>query len=483
MPAIPATNEPTRWPTAGLPSSSSRGAPGHGFRALDIQGHGKALPPGLSGNSYIGGMALNKLHTWVAVVGIVTVGAAAWWWQREGGPQRKEMTATPAGARAPAAGAPARGGPGGGGPAMVEVGKVEAVRIEDDAQAVGSLRAVQTVIVRPEVSGRVVRLGFADGARVRKGQLLVQLDNTLQEAQLKQALAQASIARTNLQRSRELQAENFVSQSAVDQNAAALQVAEAQVALARAQLSKLAILAPFDGVVGIRSVALGDYVKDGADLVSLEDRSRMWVDFRLPERFVGRTKVGQPVHVTLDAMPGREFAGTVEALDALVDANGRSLLVRAGIERPGSELKSGMFARARIVFAVRERALMVPEEALVPQGGKQFVIKAVPGAGASPPTASAANGLADGGGPLLVSQRLEAKLGVRQAGKVEILEGLAPGDLIVTAGQERLMRGDALPLRVIDLDKPTGASRSSRPPAPGGAASGNSAAPRLGAPA
>ncbi len=419
---------------------------------------------------------MKKLHTVVAVVGIVAVGAAAWWWQRGGAVvERKEVNAA-AGTAAPGAGTAARGqGAAPGGPAAVEVGKVEVLRIEDDAQAVGSLRAVQNIILRPEVSGRITRLGFTDGGRVKKGQLLVQLDNTLQVAQLKQAQAQSNIARTNLQRSRELQAQNFVSQSAVDQNAAALEVAEAQVSLARAQLSRLAIMAPFDGIVGIRSVALGDYVKDGADLVSLEDRSRMWVDFRLPERFVGQTKVGQVVQVSLDAMPGQTFAGKVEALDALVDANGRSLLVRARVEQPGAELKSGMFARARVVFAVRERALMVPEEALVPQGGKQYLIKAVPAPGAA---ASAA--ASNGAGPALVSQRLEAKLGVRQAGKVEILEGLSPGDLIVTAGQARVMRGDALPLRVIDIDKPQPAGKpAGSASAPAGAAS----VARAGAPA
>jgi membrane fusion protein, multidrug efflux system len=422
-------------------------------------------------------MAMKKLHTVVAVVGIVAIGAAAWWWQRGGAAvERKEVNAA-AGTAAPDASGAARGQSAApGGPAAVEVGKVEVLRIEDDAQAVGSLRAVQNIILRPEVSGRITRLGFTDGGRVKKGQLLVQLDNTLQVAQLKQAQAQSNIARTNLQRSRELQSQNFVSQSAVDQNAAALEVAEAQVSLARAQLSRLAIMAPFDGIVGIRSVALGDYVKDGADLVSLEDRSRMWVDFRLPERFVGQTKVGQVVQVSLDAMPGQTFAGKVEALDALVDANGRSLLVRARVDQPGAELKSGMFARARVVFAVRERALMVPEEALVPQAGKQYLIKAVPAPGAAASSAAAGNGA----GPALVSQRLEAKLGVRQAGKVEILEGLSAGDLIVTAGQARVMRGDALPLQVIDIDK---MQQARKPPGAASAPAGNASAPRAGAPA
>jgi membrane fusion protein, multidrug efflux system len=424
-------------------------------------------------------MALKKMHTWVAIGALLVIGAAAWWWQRGGGGvERKDAT----GAAAPATGASAArgaaGGPGGAGgpgsgPAAVEVAKVQVQRIEDDAQAVGSLRAVQTVMVRPEVSGRVVRLGFTDGGRVRKGQLLVQLDNTLQDAQLKQAQAQANIARTNLQRSRELVAQNFVSQSAVDQNLAALEVAEAQVALARAQLSRLAITAPFDGVIGIRSIALGDYVKDGADMVSLEDRSRMWVDFRLPERYVGRAAVGQTVQVTLDALPGQSLSGKIEALNALVDADGRSLLVRARIEQPDAMLKSGMFARARVVFAVRERALLVPEEALVPQAGKQFVFKAVPAAGGA-----ASAPLANGAAPSLVSQRLEAKLGVRLAGRVEILEGLSANDMVVTAGQARLARGDGVPLRVIDLDKPPG-----RPAGGASAPAGGASAPRAGAPA
>jgi membrane fusion protein (multidrug efflux system) len=412
-------------------------------------------------------MALKKLHTWVAVLGIAAVAAAAWWFQNKSKPAAAPAQGAAVGA---APGAPAAGG-GAGGAAAVEVGRAEALRIEDDASAVGTVRAVQAVMLRPEVSGRVVRIGFRDGQRVRRGQLLVQLDDQLQRAQLQQAEAQAAIARTNLQRSRELLAQNFVSQSAVDQNAAALDVAMAQVALAKAQLVRLAIHAPFDGVAGISAVDVGDYLKDGADIVSLEDRSSLWVDFRLPERYIGLTKPGLPVRFTLDALPGQGFDGRVEALDSLIDANGRSLLVRARIDKPTAVLTSGMFARARIVFAVREQAVMVPEEALVPIGGKQYVYKAVDG----PP-----NGAADlARPPAKVSQRLEARLGVRQAGKVEILEGVAAGDLVVTAGHQRLLRGEALPLRIIDLAK-AGEAGGGKAPAgagkPGGAASAARAA-------
>ncbi len=380
----------------------------------------------------------------LAVVGIAVAGAAAWWWQNA--PARAQAVAHAA-PGASSAGPSAPGGPGG--PAPVEVARAEAMTLTDDVSAVGSLKASQGVMLRPEVSGRIAQLGFADGARVRRGQLLVQLDDTLQRAQLQQAEAQASIARTNLQRSKELLGQGFVSQSAVDQNGAALQVAEAQVALAQAQLARMKVLAPFDGTAGLRQVDVGDYVKDGADIVNIEDLSALTVQFALPERNIDRLRPGQAVEVTLDALPGRSFKGRVKALDSQVDANGRALQVLAQVENPGALLKPGMFARSRVVFSVREGAVLVPEEALVPMGSRQMIFK----------VATAADGKK-------TSQRLEARIGLRLPGKVEILEGLKPGDTVVTAGHARLLRGDAVPLRVIDLASPAGP----RPSAPSASA-------------
>jgi len=409
-------------------------------------------------------MAQKKIYTVIAVLGLATAGVAAWWWQnmRPAPP----VAAAPAQPGGPSAGArPAGGPPGAGGPAAVEVGRVEVATLVDDVQAVGSLRSRQGVVLRPEVSGRIARLGFTDGQRVQRGQVLVQLDDTLQQAQLQQAEAQASIARTNLQRSRELLAQNFVSQSAVDQNAANLQVAESQVALARAQLARMKVLAPFDATAGIRSVDVGDYVKDGADIVRVDDLSQVSVEFRLPERYVGRVRAGLPVEVTLDALPDRVFAGRVEALDSQVGADGRALLVRARIDNPGAMLKPGMFARTRIVMSSRENALLVPEEALVPQGATQLLYRVVDGA--------------DG----KVAQRLEAKIGLRQPGRVEILEGLQAGDLVVTAGHARL-RGQATPVRVIDISRPATAPRPAAAQASAPAAGASGAKPvRNGAPA
>ena len=393
---------------------------------------------------------MKKLQALLAVVGLGLALAGAWWLQTRSAAgallaqagSGAPVAASAAGAGRPPAG-PGTGGPaaGGGGPVAVEVGKVSRMRLASDATAVGSLRSNQGVMMRPEVSGRIVKLGFADGQRVQRGQLLAQLDDTLQQAQLRQAEAQAGIARTNLQRSRELLAQAFVSQSAVDQNAAALEVAQAQVALAQAQLVRMRVLAPFDGVVGLRSVNIGDYVKDGADLVNIEDNSSVWVDFRLPERYLGQLKAGQVVDLAIDAVPGPTYKARVVALDSQLDANGRSVLVRSRLANVDGKLRSGMFARARVVFSVREAALVVPEEALVPLGDKQFIVKLVAGSQG------------------LVSQRVPAQIGQRADGKVELLAGVAEGDTVVLAGQGRLMRADGVPVRVVDIDRPAGAPR------------------------
>jgi membrane fusion protein (multidrug efflux system) len=416
---------------------------------------------------------------------------------------------------------------------------------------------------------------------VRKGQLLVQLDDTLQRAEIKQAKAQVSIALANYKRNQELVAQSFVAQRVLEESSANLQVAEAQLALSCARLSRMAIVAPFDGTVGIRNVNLGDYVKDGADLINLEDISTMYVDFRMPERFQNKLKLRQTVEMQLDSMPGRVFKATVEAIDPLLDVNGRSVGVRAvmpnsqgeamlptgggrpaaqgagtGASRPAGSasapragegrfeasvrtrgaggasragrtggapglepgqvgpaapmvdpdgcptqivatpagtaatqrvgrpvavpggglaagggagnprpLRPGMFARVTTVFAVKDMALTVPEEAIVPQGGRQFVIKvvepsAVPGAAGRPLPPDTK----------FVSLRQEVKLGARQLGKVEITEGVAEGETVVVAGQQRLQR-DGSPLRIVELGRPPqGAAPATTPSVPASAA-------------
>jgi membrane fusion protein (multidrug efflux system) len=252
----------------------------------------------------------------------------------------------------------------------------------------------------------------------------------------------------NNTRNAELVAQNFISRRTLDESAAAQQVAEAKLALARATAARLKIIAPFDGLAGIRLVNVGDYLKDGADIVNVEDIDAIFVDYRLPERFQTKIRRGQTSVIELDALPGRNFTATVLAIDPLIDANGRSVGVRACIDNRRLQLRPGMFARVNAVFGQRDNARVIPEEAILPQGGKQFVIKLVNG---TEPNSR-------------VTQRVEVKIGLRSPGKVEVLEGLEAGDTVVTAGQQRVQR-DGTAVRVMDMAAPTPRAGASAPAA------------------
>ena len=420
-------------------------------------------------------MASKSVYSMVAVLGIAAASGAAWWYQNKAPAEsvttsnatstNNTTTNTTTANTAPAevasgAAAPAR-------PPSVESAKVEVMKLTDDTQAVGSLKSRQGVTLRPEVSGRITQLNFKDGERVKKGQLLVQFDDQLQLAQVKQSQAELSIAQANHKRNQELVAQNFISKRSVDESAANLEVAQAKLSLSQATASRLKIIAPFDGMTGIRTVNVGDYLKDGGDIVNIEDIAAVFVDFRLPERFQSKVKKGQMAQVDMDALPGRKFTAVIQAIDPLLDTNGRSVGVRACIDNRQNQLRPGMFARVNTVFSEREKAIVVPEEAIVPQAGKQFVIKLLDGAdkGTEKETKT--------------TQRVEVKVGIRRPGKVEILEGLAEGDEVVTAGQQRVQK-DGTSVKVVELGKPGGKPPVSAPsaaPSPSSASGASSAMP------
>ncbi|MCM2252153.1 MAG: efflux RND transporter periplasmic adaptor subunit [Ramlibacter sp.] len=391
-------------------------------------------------------MASKAIYTVVAAVGIAGASGLAWWYQhRPAAPAAGKAAASAEGSapRAPS----------------VEVGRVEVIKLTDEAQAVGSLRSRQSVVLRPEVSGRITQLNFRDGDRVRRGQLLVQLDDQLPLAQVQQAQAELSIAQANHKRNQELVAQGFISQRSVDESAANLQVAQAKLALARATAARLRIVAPFDGIAGIGNISVGDYLKDGADIVNIEDMDAVHVDFRLPERFQTKIRRGQTALVDLDALPGRRYAAVVQAVDPLVDANGRSIGIRACIDNRHLQLRPGMFARITAVFGERDHARVIPEEGLVPQAGRQFVFRLVDGPDQD----------------TKIAQRVEVKVGIRRPGRVEITEGLNPGDVVVTAGQQRIQR-DGMPVRVVDLNRAAGAQQAASGAAGAAGANGRPAA-------
>jgi membrane fusion protein (multidrug efflux system) len=319
---------------------------------------------------------------------------------------------------------PAKGGPGG--PVPVEVVLLKPTRVLEDLSAVGSLRANQSVLLRTEVTGRVASIGFRDGQPVRRGQLLIGLDASLNEAEVAQAKAELALAQSNLKRTADLAAKNFVSGSAQEQAESNVAVLQAKLQLAEARLAKMRVMAPFDGVVGIRTVNVGDVVKDGTDIVNVEDIATLKVDFRVPERYFTQLKVGQPIEIATDALPGSRYQGKVEAINPRLDANGRSLEVRAALANSDGRLRPGMFARVRVTLGDRPEAFMVPEEAIVPQGDSFFVFR-----------------VADG-----KAQRVPVRLGVRREGQVELLDNVKEGDRIVTAGV-RLSRDGQL-VRVLN---------------------------------
>jgi membrane fusion protein, multidrug efflux system len=398
-------------------------------------------------------MASKSVYSIIAVLGIAAASGAAWWYQNKA-PADALANLAPATPSLPATAAGAAAGTGGSSgaarPPSVESAKVEIMSLTDDTQAVGSLKSRQSVTVRPEVSGRITQLNFKDGDRVKKGQLLVQFDDQLQLAQVKQSQAELSIAQANHKRNQELVAQNFISKRSLDESAANLEVAQAKLSLSQATTSRLKITAPFDGITGIRTVNVGDYLKDGGDIVNIEDIAAVFVDFRLPERFQSKVKKGQKAQVDMDALPGRKFTAVIQAIDPLLDTNGRSVGIRACIDNRQNQLRPGMFARVNAVFSERDKAVVVPEEAIVPQGGKQFVIKLLDGTdkGTDKETKT--------------TQRVEVKVGIRRPGKVEILEGLVEGDEVITAGQQRVQK-DGTAVKVTELGKPAGGGRPAAP--------------------
>ena len=341
--------------------------------------------------------------------------------------------------RAPAAGpgAPAGGAggkPGGGGPpggfaVAVEVAKVAAIDFSDEASAVGNLKSNESVVLRPETPGRIAAINFRDGSIVGKGTLLVAIDDAIQEAELQQARANLSLAQSNFKRNKELLDKRFVSQQALDNSAATLKVQEAAVQLAEARVAKTRIKAPFNGMVGLRNVSVGDYVKEGQDLINIEDIGTLRVDFKLPETYLGRITKGQTVEVVTDALPGATFAAVLEAVDPLVDQGGRAISSRARLDNASGKLRPGMFVRVRLLFGERKNVLMVPEQAIVP-GAQPTVFKVVEGKATA----------------------TKVGLGVRRAAQVEVIDGLTAGDVVVTAGQLKLR--DGAPVRAIGQGAP-----------------------------
>lgn len=324
----------------------------------------------------------------------------------------------------PAAGPAAGGGGGQGMP--VEAARVRIEAVADEVRAVGTLRSNESVIIRPEIAGRISAIDFDEGEPVEAGQVLVSLDDSTHQAELADARAALKLAESNFRRLDELFDRGSTSARERDEALARLESTRAALQLSQARLEKTDVIAPFAGILGLRRVSPGDYVTPGQDLVNLEDIDPIKVDFRIPERYLASLSTGQQIRVGVDAFPGRVFDGEVYAIDPQIDPAGRSIAIRARIANPDRILRPGLFARVRLVVEERPDAMVVPEQAIVPRGAQRYVFRVVDG----------------------MAALTEVRLGQRRAGNVEVLEGLGEGDVVVTAGQLKIR--DGVPVNVLD---------------------------------
>jgi membrane fusion protein (multidrug efflux system) len=393
----------------------------------------------------------------VVVVALLVAGGAGFWiGQYRPANGADPRAGSPPGASAAKSAAGPAVGPGGVAASVEAVGVVSAP-LSRTITAVGSLRSDESVTVRPEVAGRIATIGFAEGQRVQKGALLLRLDPATNPAEVQQADANLTLAKAKFERAVELQGRGFISGQAKDEAENNLKVAEAALALARARLAKTEIKAPFAGIIGLRVVSVGDYVKEGADVVNLEAIDPLKVDFRVPEIYLRQVVVGQALEVTLDALTDKRYEGRIVAINPLVDAAGRAIVVRAQVKNQDAALRPGMFARVRLFTVAQADALMLPERALVPQGDEQYVFRIVDGK----------------------ALRVKVTAGQRRDGMVEIVSGLAIGDVVVSAGQLKLR--DGVPVVVAAS---AGAGGGAPPPVATGAAqpTGSSGGPASTAP-
>lgn len=321
-------------------------------------------------------------------------------------------------------------GPGGGGPPGAMALPVEAVAAHTGVvnrviSAVGSLRANESVVIRSEIVGRVAAIHFTEGEAVKAGAELIRLDDAEQRAQLAESAATLKLSELNFARARDVFEKKLLSQQNYDEAQQKLHESRSRMALQQARIAKTRLSAPFAGVLGLRQVSVGDYVKEGQDIVNLEDIHALKLDFRAPETYLASIKPEQEVTLQMDAYPERSFSGRLYAIDPRIDEQTRTLLLRARIPNPDLLLRPGMFARVSLVLESRNDAVLVPEQALLPVGDTQFVYRVVDGR----------------------AVHTKVVTGQRNDGNVEIVQGLKAGDTVITAGQIKVR--DGAPVRVI----------------------------------
>ncbi len=330
-------------------------------------------------------------------------------------------------------------------PETVSTAVVHEEKWPDTLTAVGSINAKQGVTVSPEIAGKVSEITFESGAVVAKGDLLVRLDTSSEEAQLRAIEAQVELARLNTERTRQLRVNNTVSQSELDTAEASLKQNQANADNIRATIEKKNIRAPFAGQLGIRLVNLGELLDVGKPIVSLQALSPVYCDFSLPQQDLAKLRSGLPVRVSSDSYPGQVFEGMLTAMNPDLDQTTRSVQLQATLENADKRLQPGMFVRVEVVFPEEQTVLAVPSTAILsePFGDSVYVIE-------SNSTNAA----------LVVRQQF-VRTGRNHGDFISVSSGLKDGDRVVSAGLFKLHNGTRVQENNTDTPKP---SMSPNPP-------------------
>jgi multidrug efflux system membrane fusion protein len=300
-------------------------------------------------------------------------------------------------------------------------------------ETIGTLMAAHQVTVAPELEGRVDKINFDSGQQVKAGDVLVELDDSTQRADLATYQAQSRLAAANLARTKELASKQYSSKQSVDQLQSELDQAKAGIAKSQAVIDHMVVKAPFNGTLGIRQVNLGQYLAPGTMIVTLTDLETLFVDFTLPEQNRSSLSVEQPVEFRVDAFPDRVFRGEIFAIDPQVDASMRAVKVRASLTNTDHMLQPGMYARLRVILPPQAGVVTIPEPAVdyTVYGESVYKVKEAKDK--------------DGKTTHTVEQAF-VTLGTRHDGKVAVLKGVEAGDMVVVGGQLKLHNGAAVAL-------------------------------------
>ncbi len=311
----------------------------------------------------------------------------------------------------------------------VEAITVKIGKLSERITTVGTLGSNESVVIRPEIAGRITEINFQEGQKVTKGASLIVLDSSVYRAELDQAKAQLQLANRNYARIQRLVAKSVATEQALDEAKSKLEIGNATVALAQAKLDKTAIKAPFSGITGLRKVSVGDYITVGQDIVNLEDIETIKVDFRVAEKYLPVVKTGQNIQINVDAYQDQTFEGQVYAVDPRINLEGRSVVIRARVPNKKDLLRPGLFARVKLIMNVKDDAIMVPEQAIIPKGVDQYLFRIVDNK----------------------AKFTKVVTGIRRDGNVEIIKGLKADDIIVTAGHQKIR--DGVPVKIVNSEK------------------------------